>query len=226
MRDSRPLTAADLVAEDRGADANAANSRPDEAITRAAQSCTRLKAVLNALNLALAPVVAAPADVPFDLTGLRDALRDLALTCGVTAYPLSSLGSAVELRAPLVTGPECVARVARSSDARSDRAGRGWWAEPRRGRRISHRRRDRGDWHRSRCRDPLSFRARSATGWCRGPEHHRGRACECDHPFRGGSRGRDRPLRARNGTGTCATRCVAAARADGWALGTRTRRGT
>ena len=103
MRASRPLTAADLVAEDRGAEAKAANARPDEAVARATQACTRLEAALNTLDPALAAAVAAPDDVPFDLTALRGALRDLALAGGVTAYPLSSLGSAVELRAPLIT---------------------------------------------------------------------------------------------------------------------------
>jgi hypothetical protein len=103
MRASRPLTATDLVAEDKGAEAKAANARPDEAVARATQTCTQLEAALNTLDPALAAAVAAPDDVPFDLTALRGALRDLALAGGVTAYPLSSLGSAVELRAPLIT---------------------------------------------------------------------------------------------------------------------------
>jgi len=102
LRHSRHLQPADLVAEDRGDDANAANLLADDALTRADDTCTRLDEALDALDPAVADAFAAPAGDPFDLTALRNALRRLALLGAPAAYPVNSLGHTPALRAPLV----------------------------------------------------------------------------------------------------------------------------
>lgn len=106
MRLSRPLTARDLVAEDRYADAAAIDLLPDEARDRATLACSRLSDALDAVDAALVGANAAPAGAAFNLDPLRDSLRKLAVTGVPGAYPLSSLGSGAQLRPPLIAQAE------------------------------------------------------------------------------------------------------------------------
>src|SRR5205085_334702 len=102
LQHSRPLVPKDLMAEDRESDAKAADLLPADALASAQTACDRLDVALTAVEAALPAAQAAADGAPFDLTALRAALRTLSLAGVPGAYPVSSLGSAPELRPALI----------------------------------------------------------------------------------------------------------------------------
>jgi hypothetical protein len=119
LRLSRPLTPPDLMAEDLDQEADTADLLPREAIDRANRACTRLNQALETLDRPLTAAVAALADAPFDLTALRNAMRDLALAGAPSAYPVSSLGDSASLRPPLLAQAQSVMKDGRDRLARA-----------------------------------------------------------------------------------------------------------
>jgi hypothetical protein len=125
---SRPLAPADLVAEDRAADAAAADLLPAGALARA----TALRDTLSQLATvdlapALAAAKAAAANAAFDLSPLRDALRSIATAGVTTAYPLTSAGNSLPQRQDLIAQADSVAsevarRLARGNVILTDAA--------------------------------------------------------------------------------------------------------
>ena len=99
---SRPLTPEDLVAEDRGDDAKAADHHLAEGLTRAQNARQMLFVAKQAMDPELAAAEAAAEAAPFDLTNLRDALRAVAEIGVNGAYPASALESTLDQRKQLI----------------------------------------------------------------------------------------------------------------------------
>ncbi|MFN8648101.1 MAG: hypothetical protein U0104_15150 [Gemmatimonadales bacterium] len=114
---SRPLAPKDLVAEDREAEARAADHRAGEALGRVQGACDDLDLTRQAFEPLLAAARAAAPAAAFNLAPLRAALRGLA-TRGITgAWPASSFGNDPGLRPELVAqGESVLAEVTRRLD--------------------------------------------------------------------------------------------------------------
>jgi hypothetical protein len=119
LRLSRPLTPADLLAEDRGQDDAAVDLRPDDAMARAQQACDDMLGALNAVDAPLAAAIAVPKEDPLDLTALRQKLRALSLAGVPGAFPVSSRGDAPELRPPLIVQATAMQKEGRERLARA-----------------------------------------------------------------------------------------------------------
>ena len=114
LRNSRPLTPEDLVAEDRASDAEAADQLADDAIDRATAARDALQSRTTALAPLLAAAVAAADDTLLDLTPLRAAMRALAAAGIAAAFPLNARGDTLEQRRALIAqGASAQAEAAR-----------------------------------------------------------------------------------------------------------------
>ena len=114
---SRPLTPEDLVAEDRGDDAKAADHRTTEALARVANARTALDLAGQTLDPLIAGAKAVAPAAAFDLSALRAALRGLAAQGVAGAWPVSSFEHTLPLRLELIAQGESVAKeVARRLD--------------------------------------------------------------------------------------------------------------
>jgi hypothetical protein len=136
MGRSRPLRPADLVAEDRGADAAAADLLPAATLARASvyrDGLAQLRTAMLAPAVAAAKV-AAP-DAAFDLTALRAALRAAASAGIGNAYPLTGAGNTLPQRLDLIgqgesVAPELARRVERGTAILDDAAAAAHAADP------------------------------------------------------------------------------------------------
>ncbi len=124
---SRPLTPEDLIAEDRADDAQAADHRLAETLTRVTDQRDALDLAGQGLLPLVAAAKAAAPGAPFDLTALRTALRGLAALGVSGAWPASSFEHTLPLRLTLIAQGESVAaevarRVAKSGAILSEAA--------------------------------------------------------------------------------------------------------
>ena len=114
---SRPLAPKDLVAEDREAEARAADHRAGEALDRIVDAWDALDQAGQAFQPLLSAARAAAAAAPFDLAPLRAALRGLAARGISGAWPVSSFGHELARRLELVAqGESVLAEVSRRLD--------------------------------------------------------------------------------------------------------------